>query len=90
MIRKPNLWDLYEDPYDNLMFAVLMQALADTEGFFDNKIYDDGQEALHYLKTSGAEIYMYLSSRKRKDGIQNEWNRIQIRSRKTGKIIGRR
>lgn len=93
MIRKPVSWEYYEDPYDNLLFGILMQCLADTEGYTDNdnKTYCTGEDAKEFLQTTGKEIYIYLSTRKRiKDGLHEGWNRIPVRSHKTGKIIGRR
>ena len=72
-IRKPNVWNTYENPVDNLIHGILIQAISDANGFLnDNKRYDDGTEAIDFLETEGKQLFDYLLTRTR----QNETNEI--------------
>ena len=66
-IRKPNVWNTYENPVDNLIHGILIQAVADSQGFIqDDKKYNDGNEALQYLDSEGRKMFEYLLTRKRR------------------------
>ncbi len=60
-VRKPNEWNKYEKPISNLIYAILMQAISDANGYIDGaKKYHDGEEAVIFLETEGEEIMEYL------------------------------
>lgn len=66
-IRKPNMWDTYTNPVDNLLHAILIQAVADCNGYInDNKCYDDGREATEFLEKYGRRILDRLITADRK------------------------
>lgn len=74
-IRKPNEWNTYEQPIDNLIHAIIIQAVADCRGYStDDKIYHDGREACDFLETTGVKLFEYLITRSRKN-ISDEQNR---------------
>lgn len=53
---------IYKNPIDNLLLAILMQAVDDKDGFIgDHHKNDDGKEASQFLKSVEAKtIYNHL------------------------------
>ncbi len=53
---------IYKKPIDNLLLAILLQAVDDKDGFIgDHHKYDDGSEASQFLKSVEAKtIYNHL------------------------------
>lgn len=65
-IRKPNVWETYTTPLDNLMHAILIQAASDANGYQDEcNRYNNGDEAAEFLDTVGREWFGYLLTRPR-------------------------
>lgn len=56
-------WDLYKNPIDNLIFAILLQAVLDKDGYQDTnhsgKFYD-GTEANNFLETCGRDFFEHI------------------------------
>ena len=74
-IRKPNEWNTYESPIDNLIHAIIIQAVADCNGYVNqDKRYFDGSEARDFLENDGVKLFRYLLTRPRR-GISDEQNR---------------
>ena len=60
-VRKPNVWNTYDNPIDNLLHAILIQAVADCNGYKDEcHKWRSGDEAIEYLESEGKEIFDYL------------------------------
>lgn len=60
-IRKPNVWNTYKNPVDNLIHGILIQAISDAQGFIEeDKKYNNGDEALQYLDNQGRILFDYL------------------------------
>lgn len=55
---------IYKKPIDNLLLAILLQAVDDKDGFIgDHHKYDDGSEASHFLQSEDARtIYNHLKT----------------------------
>jgi hypothetical protein len=53
---------IYRNPIDNLLLAILLQAVDDKDGFIgDHHKYDNGQEASQFLESEVARtIYNHL------------------------------
>lgn len=54
---------IYKRPIDNLLLAILLQAVDDKDGFIgDHHKYDDGSEASQFLKSEDAKaMYNHLA-----------------------------
>ena len=60
-IRKPSVWGTYKEPLDNLIHAILIQAVSDANGYIDTcNRYHNGDEAAEFLDTVGREWFDYL------------------------------
>ena len=65
-IRKPHVWGTYTTPFDNLIFAILIQAASDANGYIDTSHrYNNGDESAEFLDTVGREWFEYLLTRPR-------------------------
>lgn len=51
---------LTKHPYINLLYAVLLQAVEDRNGYIQDGHIHDGNEAQQFLQTTGKIIYDYL------------------------------
>lgn len=53
---------IYKKPVDNLLLAILLQAVDDKDGFIgENHIHDNGNEAAQFLQSEeGKAIYIHL------------------------------
>ena len=72
-IRKPNEWNTYKNPVDNLIHGIIIQAVADTHGFQDDdKRFVSGDEAIQFLESDGVKLFRYLITRPRRDVSQDE------------------
>ena len=64
--RKPNVWGTYKEPLDNLIYAILIQAASDANGYIDtSNRYHNGDEAVEFLDTVGCDWFGYLMTRPR-------------------------
>lgn len=84
-IRKPNNWNTYTNPVDNLLHAILIQAVADCNGYMnDNKWYDDGSEATEFLEEYGRQILdkLITADRKKVTYSVNKDRRYRVTHRK--------
>lgn len=68
MKRTPTYHDVYTDAYDNLLYAILIQAIIDKDGYIDHK-HRSGDDAIKFLESDGRQIYNYLSHRRKKHDI---------------------
>lgn len=61
--RAPDRWDKYLNPMDNLMYAVLLRAALDCNGYTDPESHRkiSGRDAIAWLETTGAEYREYLN-----------------------------
>ena len=61
-LRKPNEWNTYKNPIDNLIHAILIQAICDANGYIDsgNHQYNTGDEAMMFLSKNGVQYFQYL------------------------------
>lgn len=91
--RTPNKFDKYDDPWDNLMYAILYQAMCDCRKHYDNDkhTFVEGENnALQWLDTTGREYYEYLKHRPRKRITESTERKRKFyakkRSHKTGKF----
>lgn len=67
-IRKPNVWNTYKNPVDNLIHGIIIQAVSDAKGYIqDDKRYNDGSEAIDFLETDGRLLFEYLLTRTRRN-----------------------
>ena len=61
--RSPNVWNKFDNAYDNLMYAILIRAVADARGYNDfetHKAYN-GNDAVTWLNTTGRVYFEYLT-----------------------------
>lgn len=49
--------DRYINPYDNLLYAILIQAVRDSKSYYMQ------DECMRFLRTTGKQIYEYLRNR---------------------------
>lgn len=87
-IRKPNEWNTYENPVDNLIHGIIIQAVADIHGYQDDdKRFITGDESIHYLETDGLKLFRYLLTRPRRNvsDAENRFRRYNATKRK-GKL----
>lgn len=64
-IKRPNLWNKYRDPYNNLLYAVILQAALDAEGYIDNNKAYPAEPVQEFIHGVGAKIYKYLDKQER-------------------------
>lgn len=80
-IKNPDTWDVYERPTDNLLYAVLVRAVNDCLGYYQNNRYHSGENACEWVRTEGYKIYLHLRNAPKKgkidshNGIYNMENR---------------
>lgn len=75
--RTPNKFDKYDDPYDNLIYAILYQAMCDCRVYYDNDKHTfirDKSNVIEWLDTTGRDLYEYLKHRPLK-GVKAETDR---------------
>lgn len=61
-IRKPNIWGTYKCPIDNLIHAILIQAICDANGYVNTSHhYETGEDAQIFLSEMGLQFYQHLS-----------------------------
>lgn len=83
-IKNPDRWDIYVNPLDNLLYAVLLRGVNDCLGYYDsnNGKFDDGQDAVKWVKTEGYKIFKHLitAPKKPKDTLYevNNMRRRQL------------
>ena len=61
--RTPNKFDKYENPWDNLIYAILYQAMQDARGYYKDHKHISGEEAIQFLDDEGRQMYNYLKTR---------------------------
>lgn len=70
-IKNPDTWDVYERPTDNLLYAVLVRAVNDCLGYYQNNRYHNGENACEWVKTEGYKIYLHLRHAPKKGRIDS-------------------
>lgn len=68
IIQKPDCWDKYESPIDNLLYAILLQGVTDSLGYWNTfrNCHDTGDSARDWVLTEGKQIFEYLKTRPKK------------------------
>ena len=90
-IKKPIRWCVYTEPHINLLYAILLQAIEDVNGYYDssNHHHLDGTEAKLFIMQYGENILETLCNAEKQP--LSEWqlqkNRTKINKRL--KIKGR-
>ena len=83
--RSPSKYDKYQDPWDNLAYALLYSAMQDLK----EPRYK--QSAIEWLDNEGREIYEYLKTRPLKPVSENTIHQRNFyakkRSEKSGKYF---
>lgn len=64
-IQRPDCWSKYTEPINNLLYAVLLQAALDSNGYYNGFKQCDGSDARQYLETEGARVFKYLEKQER-------------------------
>lgn len=64
-IKRPPLWNKYRDAYNNLLYAIILQAAIDAEGYMDNNKAYPAEPVQEFIKGTGAKIYKYLDRQER-------------------------
>lgn len=57
-IKKPIRWSVYTEPHINLLYAILLQAIEDSNGYYDSSNHNhfDGTEARLFILQYGKNI----------------------------------
>lgn len=72
-IRKPNVWNTFTDPYNNLLYGILIQAIFDSNGYVgDNHLNFDGDDAVEFLQEYGETIMNHIKDSDRTDITKTE------------------
>lgn len=64
-VQKPDCWNKYRNPVNNLLYAVLLQAALDSGGYYDGYKHNDGNDARQFLTECGKPIVDYLKTKER-------------------------
>lgn len=64
-IQRPDRWSKYTNSINNLLYAVLLQAALDSNGYYDGFKQCDGSDARQYLETEGVRVFKYLEKQER-------------------------
>ena len=59
-VKKPETWTKYKNPYHNLLYAVILQAAIDTNGYTNEGAYHDGADARDFCRGAGKIIFGFL------------------------------
>lgn len=52
----------FAQPHYNLAMAILLQAVADKDGYIQDAKYHDGKEATQFLESTGKKLYDYINA----------------------------
>ena len=64
-IQRPDRWAKYPNSINNLLYAVILQAALDSNGYYDGFKQRDGSDARQYLETEGVRVFKYLEKQER-------------------------
>ena len=64
-IQRPDRWSKYVEPVNNLLYAVLLQAALDCNGYYDGFKHRYGTDARQYIETEGTRVFKYLENQER-------------------------
>lgn len=65
-VQKPDCWNKYADPVHNLLYAILLQAALDSDGYTDTSFkHQDGSDARNFLNEYGKDFFDYLKTKER-------------------------
>lgn len=64
-IKRPDLWNKYRDPYNNLLYAIILQAACDAGGYIENNKFKPAEPVQEFIHGTGAKIYKYLDKQER-------------------------
>ena len=64
-IKRPDRWQKFKDPYNNLLYGIILQAAIDTGGYFDEKTFITPEKVKEFIDTTGKDIFNYLKEQER-------------------------
>lgn len=67
-VKKPDCWDKYINPINNLLYAILLQAALDAGGYYQDG-YHNGDDAVKFLEQYGEQYFNYLLVKERKNNV---------------------
>lgn len=89
-IKKPIRWSVYTEPHINLLYAILLQAIEDVNGYYDSSNHNhfDGTEAKLFIMQYGENIIDTLINAEKQPISEWEITRNKTKINKRIKIKG--